>query len=218
MTDPFMTDNIHAGQGVLQYGALETARAVLILLHGRGASAESVLQIAPLLGSDIAALAPQAAGYAWYPHRFLRPIDTNEPYLSHALALVEALIVHVGTLGIGPERVVLGGFSQGACLALESAARFATRFGGVLGFSGALIGPAGTVRTYPASLAGTPVFLGCSEHDEHIPRAYVEATAHELTAHGAAVTLRLYPGSAHTIHDESIEAARAIVESIPARA
>ena len=164
----------HQGQPILTAGEpLERASAAMVLIHGRGATARDILSLVPELGqsrSGFAFLAPQAAGNSWYPHSFLAPIGSNEPGLSSALTVVAATLARVEEAGIAPERAILLGFSQGACLALEYAARHARRWGGVVGLSGGLIGPDGTPRDYPGSLAGTPVFLGCSDVDPHIPR------------------------------------------------
>src|SRR5262249_13846141 len=149
---------------------LKHARAVMVMLHGRGATAESILSLADVLGApDMAYAAPQASGGSWYPYSFLVPLQQNEPALSGALATVGTLIDAIGDAGVAPDRVVLLGFSQGGCLALEYAARNARRYGGVIGLSAGLIGPDNTPRDYDGSLSGTPAFLGCSDTDPHIP-------------------------------------------------
>jgi predicted esterase len=186
----------------------------MILVHGRGASAEDIMTIgAELLHPGFAYLAPQAAGNAWYPNPFTAPIETNEPHLSSALEVLETLLAKVEA-SIPAQRVILLGFSQGACLTLEFAARHARRYGGVVGFSGGLIGPDGTPRDYPGSFDGTPVFLGCSDIDPHIRKDRVLEAADVLKRMGANVTVRLYPGMGHTVNQDEIEAAREIVESI----
>jgi predicted esterase len=186
----------------------------MILVHGRGASAEDVMTIgAELLHPGFAYLAPQAAGNVWFPNPFTAPIETNEPYLSSALEVLETLLAKVEA-SIPAQRVILLGFSQGACLTLEFAARHARRYGGVVGFSGGLIGPDGTPRDYPGSFDGTPVFLGCSDIDPHIRKDRVLEAADVLKRMGANVTVRLYPGMGHTVNQDEIEAAREIVESI----
>jgi predicted esterase len=182
------------------------ARGAMILLHGRGATATDILQLHRSFGqADIAYLAPQAPGYQWYPHRFMEPIPSNEPYLTHALQAVDDLVTMLEGQGIERERIVLLGFSQGACLATEYAARHARRYGGVVGLSGGLIGPDGTPRDYPGSLDGTPVFLGCSDTDAHIPLRRVQETTRVLTALGGDVTERIYPGMGHTVNEDEIE-------------
>lgn len=198
----------HAGQPVLQDGLrMAGARLVAILLHGRGASAEDILGLAGELRSrDIAYLAPQAAGSTWYPYSFLAPLEQNEPWLGSALRVIEGLVEHVEQQGIPAERVVLMGFSQGACLATEFAARHARRYAGIVGFSGGLIGPPGTPRDYAGSFDGTPAFLGCSDNDPHVPLARVRESGAVLERMGAAVDVRIYPRMGHTINADEIEA------------
>jgi predicted esterase len=187
----------------------------MLMIHGRGASAEDILALAAELNHpELAYLAPQAAGSTWYPHSFLAPPASNEPYLSSALAAVAALLDRVAAAGIPPERTVLLGFSQGACLATE----FAARNGGVVGLSGGLIGPGGTPRDYPGSLAGTPVFLGCSDVDPHIPAARVRESAEVLARLGGEVDARLYPGLGHTVNRDEIAAVRAMLGRLPVAA
>jgi predicted esterase len=216
MTGEREGDGMHRGSPVLAAGAdPNDARVVLVLLHGRGANAEDILGLAAELAeADVACLAPQASGNTWYPFSFLSPLGRNEPFLSSALGAVADLLGWLEQRGVPSERIVLGGFSQGACLALEFAARNARRYGALLGFSGGLIGPDGTPRDYAGSLAGTPVFLGCSDVDMHIPRRRVEESAQVLDRMGAAVTMRLYQGMGHTINDDEIEHARAILAGI----
>lgn len=186
-----------------------------MLVHGRGATAESLLPLAEQVGGPgLAVLAPQAAGQSWYPQRFLAPLAANEPWLSSAPAAVGDVVAQVGVAGVPPERTLLLGFSQGACLALEWAARHARRYGGLVGLSGGLIGPDGTPRDYAGSLAGTPVFLGCSDVDRHIPLARVHATAAVLRRLGGAVDERIYPGLGHTINRDELAAVRALVQAV----
>ena len=196
----------HRGQPVLSRGApLPGARAAMLMVHGRGATAESILTLADLLDvPGFAFLAPQAADNTWYPNRFLAPLPANEPWLSSALALLEDTMVTL----VPVERTILLGFSQGACLTLEFVARHARRYGGVAGLSGGLIGPDNALRDYPGSLDGTPVFLGCSDVDPHIPAPRVAHTAEVLTRLGASVTTRIYPSMGHTINDDELEAVR----------
>ena len=157
----------HANQPVLQAGApIATARLVAIMVHGRGASAEDILGLAREFSHrDIAYLAPQAAGNTWYPYSFLMPMEQNEPALSSALRLIEKLVSSLRAQNFPPEKVAVMGFSQGACLSLEFAARHAQRYAAIAAFSGGLIGPPATPRDYHGSLDGTPVFLGCSDVD-----------------------------------------------------
>lgn len=209
-TDP------HGDQPVLAAGAaLSDARAAMILIHGRGASAENILGLArEFPAPDTAFLAPQAAGYTWYPQSFLVPLEQNEPYLSSALRRVGAIVEGVMEEGIPAERVMLVGFSQGACLSLEFAARNPRRFGGIAGLSGGLIGAEGTPRDYPGSLDGTPVFLGSSDPDPHIPVARVHETDEVLSRMGARVITRIYPRMGHTICDDEIQRVREMVEVV----
>jgi predicted esterase len=205
----------HDGQPVLQAGApLEAAHAAMVLVHGRGASAADIMTVASeLMHPGIAYLAPEAAGHTWYPNPFTAPIETNEPYLSSALGVLEGLLEKIRE-HVRMERVILLGFSQGACLTLEFAARHARRYGGMIGFSGGLIGPDGTPRDYPGSFEGTPVFLGCSDVDPHIAKQRVLDTEAVLKKMGAAVTVRLYPNMGHTVNADEIHSAAQIVEAV----
>jgi phospholipase/carboxylesterase len=205
----------HKGMPVLEAGEkLGKARAAMILLHGRGATAEDILiDAAELMHPGFAYLAPQAAGNTWYPNPFTAPFESNEPYLSSALEVVKTLLARVEET-IPASRVILLGFSQGACLNLEFAARHARRYGGVVGLSGGLIGPDGTPRDYPGAFEGTPVFLGCSDVDPHIKKDRVLEAADVFTHMGAQVTTRLYPGMGHTWNRDEIDSVRAIVEAI----
>jgi len=203
------------GARVLQAGDdLRSARAAMILLHGRGATAEDIMTIADeVQAPGWAYLAPQAAGNAWYPNPFTAPLDSNEPYLSAALDMVSSLVERVEA-DVPRRRIVLLGFSQGACLTLEWAARNAGRFGGVVGLSGGLIGPEGTPRDYAGSFDGTPIFLGCSDIDPHIPMHRVVEAGEVLKAMAADLTVRFYPGMAHTVSLEELATIRALVASI----
>jgi phospholipase/carboxylesterase len=197
---------------------LSRARAVMIMLHGRGATAESILSLADVLAaSDIAYAAPQALGGSWYPYSFLAPLEQNEPALSRALATIGALIDALADEGLPPERAILLGFSQGGCLALEYAARNARRYGAVIGLSAGLIGPEGTPRNYNGSLSGTPVFLGCSDVDSHIPLWRVQESAQVLRALAGEVRERIYPGMGHTINDDEIREVGRLIAGILSR-
>jgi phospholipase/carboxylesterase len=215
-----MSYDPHAGQPVLHTGAaVEAAPAAMILIHGRGASAEDIIGLAGELGRpDLAFLAPQAAGGAWYPQRFIAPIESNQPWLDSALARIDALVAYLGEAGVPPERVFLLGFSQGACLALEYAARNARRYGGVVGLSGGLIGPDGMERHDTGTLAGTPVFLGCSDVDFHIPKERVLSAAEALRGLGGDVEARLYPGMGHTVNQDELAYVRRMLEPFQAGA
>jgi predicted esterase len=207
MNDP------HANHPLLREGpAPEEAGAALILLHGRGAGAESILALhRDLRLPRVAALAPQAAGNSWYPHSFLAPIPANQPYLDSALRRVESIVTDLLARGVASDRIALLGFSQGACLACEFVARHPRRYGAVIALTGGLIGPPGTPRRYSGSLDGTPVFLGTSDPDPHVPPERVGETESVLSAMGAVVELRVYPGMAHTINADELDAARTLV-------
>jgi predicted esterase len=208
----------HAGARIVTAGVLlEAARAVMGMCHGRGAAADDQLALARVLKvTDVAFIAPQAAGMTWYPYSFMAPLRNNEPYLSSALNLIGAVVETVVGLGVAHERVVLLGFSQGACLSLEYAGRNARRYGGVAGLSGGLIGPAGRTWDFSGSLDGTPVFLGCSDVDPHIPRERVEESAVELRRIGGVVDMRIYPGMGHTVNEEEVGVVEAVVGQLTA--
>lgn len=211
-----LTSGPHQGQTVLTAGKpLAEAKAAMILVHGRGGTAESIIDLANLLPQpDFAYLAPQADDDTWYPFSFLMPMAQNEPGLSSGLRVLADLVARVEAVGIPAERIVLGGFSQGACLASEFVARQARRYGGLLVFSGGLIGPPGTPRDYDGSLAGTPIFLGCSDVDPHIPLERVQETAVTFTQLGAQVTTQIYPRMGHTINQDEINQARLLVNGV----
>ncbi len=196
----------HADGALLTAGApMAAAKAVMVMAHGRGASAQSILELADAFEQpSFAYVAPQAAGFTWYPNSFMFPLAANEPYLSSALARLDAVVEWVLGQGFDTERIMLLGFSQGACLSLEYAARNARRYGGVVGLSGGLIGPEGTPREYAGTLAGTPVFLGCSDTDFHIPKGRVLETASVFERMGGAVTARLYPNMGHGINADEM--------------
>jgi predicted esterase len=216
-----MTKGPHQGQPVRSAGVpLEQAHAALVLIHGRGATADNILTLSPALDiPGFAYLAPQAGGHTWYPQSFLAPIQNNEPGISSGLQAIQDVLARVGAAGVPLERTVLLGFSQGACLALEFAARQARRYGGVVGLSGGLIGPDGTPRNYPGTLEATPIFLGCSDVDPHIPAERVRETADVMRRLNGQVTMRLYPGMGHSINDDEIAAVRKIMAELsPQRA
>jgi predicted esterase len=206
----------HRGRPVLAAGRpLAEADAAVIMVHGRGGSAEDMLGLgAELRRPELAYVAPQAANQSWYPYRFLAPFEQNEPWLSSALELLGDLVAHLESGGIPSERIVLLGFSQGACLSLELAARNARRFGGVVALSGGLIGPPGAPRDYEGSFAGTPVFLGCSDRDPHIPKERVDESAQVFERMGAAVTERIYPGLGHTVNEDELDFVRGILDGL----
>jgi len=194
---------------------LDRARAAMLMVHGRGARAEDILSLADEFDQPgFTYLAPQAAGNTWYPNRFLVPVQENEPWLSSALALVGDALAQIIHAGIAGERIMLLGFSQGAGLALEFAARNAKRYGGLVGLSGALIGPDDMPREYKGSLAGMPVFLGCSSVDFHVPKERVDQTAEVLRKLDGQVTERLYPNLDHSVNQDEIDFVRGMMQSL----
>jgi predicted esterase len=205
----------HAGQPVATWGAtIGDAHAVMILLHGRGGSPADMLELAPALATArVAALAPEAYGRTWYPRRFTDSVWLNEPYLGSALSVVEDLIAATVAQGVPGDRIALVGFSQGASLALESAARHVGPLGAVIGLSGGLIGE----TIVPSNYAPHPemaVFLGCSAEDPHIPLARVRETEAVLRDLGAHVEIRIYPGTGHGINQEELSRARRVVAGL----
>lgn len=206
----------HANQPVLATGRpLSEAPAAVVMVHGRGASAESILELAAEFERpELAYVAPQAAGYTWYPYSFLAPFEKNEPGFSSALETLEKLLTRLESEGIPPERTVLLGFSQGACLSVEFAARHPRRYAGVVALSGGLIGPPGTPRDYPGTFDGTPIFLGCSDVDPHIPKERVDESAEVLRRMGAQVTKRIYPGMPHTVNEDEVEWVRELLAGL----
>jgi predicted esterase len=209
-----MAVNVHAGQPVLTHGpSIADARIAVILVHGRGASAADILSMAHAFDlDDVAYLAPQASGRTWYPKTFLAPIAENEPHLSSALATLQGMLEDLERQGVPAARVALVGFSQGGCLSLEFAARHARRYAAIAGLSAGLIGPPGTAREYPGTLSGTPVFLGCSDVDPHIPLERVHESAAVLRRLGADLDERIYPAMGHIVNDDELRAVRALLE------
>ncbi len=208
--------HLHDTTHTLRMGApLTKARGVVILLHGRGSSAEDIAGLAHVFdATDFAYLVPRAANNTWYPHRFLVPPSQNEPWLSSALAVIDTLVAEARAARIPYERMGLAGFSQGACLALEFTVRHPRRYAFVAGLSGALIGPTSTARD-AIDLRGTPVLLACAEHDAHIPIEYLEHSAAAFTVFNAEVTRHIFPGSAHTIYREEIDWLKSQVADLP---
>lgn len=211
-----MSMDPHRGQETLAEGVpLREASWAMVMLHGRGGSAQDILVLRRELDEVGGAfLAPQAAGRTWYPHSFLAPIEQNEPALSSALAMLSALLGQVQRGGVSAERTMLLGFSQGACLALEFAARHARRYGGIVGLSGGLIGPHGTPRHYRGTLADTPIFLGCSDIDPHIPLGRVNETEEVLVRLGGRVTKRIYPDFGHAVNRDEIRVVRTMITEL----
>lgn len=192
------------------------AKAVMVMVHGRGDSAQGILSLSAEFPTEgVAYIAPHATNNTWYPNSFLAPLESNEPFLSSALQAIDNLVNHlIEEKGVQPENLVLLGFSQGACLSLEYAARNTRHYGGVVALSGGLIGPDGTPRDYPGSLDGTPVFLGCSDVDFHIPEARVHESAAVMEKLGGIVTKRIYPGMGHTVNDDELQFVRDLLSSV----
>ena len=205
----------HAGQPVFAAGPKPAnVRLAMICVHGRGASAGDILALAGELDlRDIAFMAPQAGGNTWYPYSFLAPMPQNEPGITSGLGVLSRLIESLRGDGLPPERIALLGFSQGACLSLEYAARHARRYAGVFCLSGGLIGPPGTPRAYEGSFDGTPVFLGCSDVDPHIPLERVRESADVCRRLGATVDERIYKGMGHTVNPDEIAAITAVLKA-----
>lgn len=212
-------DDPHRNQPVLQRGAaLNSAKGAVVLLHGRGASAQDILGLARDFDlPEFAFLAPEAAEHTWYPYSFLSPIEQNQPWLDSALKLVRETVHRAITGGIERQKVAIVGFSQGACLATEFVARNAARYGGLVAFTGGLIGPPGAKFAYSGDLAGTHCFFGAGDRDPHVPWKRVEESASVLTGLGGVVTSRRYPGLAHTINQDEIDHAKIILRRVGAR-
>ncbi len=203
-------DNIlssHHNQLVLHRGKkLEDAKAVMIMVHGRGANAESILSLANEFNSGgIAYLAPQANDNSWYPYSFLSPIEMNEPGITSGLSLIDSIVNDVLNKGFSNDRIFLLGFSQGACLSLEYAVRHPKKFGGIFGLSGGLIGPPGTKWYCDGEFNRTEIFLGCSDIDPHIPVERVDETENVFNSMNANVTKRIYKRMGHTINRDEID-------------
>lgn len=193
----------------------DRARAVVVLVHGRGGSARDMLALGETLGrDDVAWLAPEATAHTWYPLSFLASLEANEPHLSASLGALDGVVRGAWAAGAAPERTVVLGFSQGACLTLEWAARNARRLGGVVGLTGGVIGPPEAPREYEGSFAGTPVLLASGDPDPHVPFSRVEATARIFEGLGAQVDLRRYPGRPHTVSHEEILLAGRLLERV----
>ncbi len=196
---------------------LSGARAAVIMVHGRGAGPANILDLVPHIGHpEVAFVAPSASGGTWYPKSFLSPIEENEPGITSGIAVVHDLIDASIEAGVAAERIVLLGFSQGACLTSTAAQRRPGRYGGVIVFSGGLIGPPGTNWTEIGSFHSTPVFFGCSDIDAHVPEARVRESAAVFERMGAAVTTRIFPGMGHLVNDEELAFARDLIATLAA--
>lgn len=198
---------IHNPNNFLTAGVpLEEAKRVLVMVHGRGSSARDILSLAQhLKADDMAFVAPQATDGTWYPYSFLQPTERNEPYLSSALTTLQMLRARLqADFNVKLPQLYWLGFSQGACLTLEFLARNPGVYGGIFGLSGGLIGPEGTPREYAGTFGGTPVVLGCSEPDSHIPKARVLETEAVFSRMEAHVQTRIYPNGGHTINEDEL--------------
>lgn len=206
----------HAGQPVARAGVpLPEARAAVIMIHGRGAGPRNILDLVPLIGHPgVAYVAPAASGGTWYPKSFMAPIHENEPGISSGISVVHSLIDEVVAAGLPAERIMLLGFSQGACLMCTAAQRRPARYGGVVAFSGGLIGPPGTVWEERGDFGATPAFFGCSDVDAHVPETRVRESAAVYERMGARVTTRIYPGMGHLVNDDEAAFARDLLGQI----
>ena len=194
---------------------LGQATAAVIMVHGRNAAPANILDLARRFGrSNLTYLAPAAAGGTWYPYSFMAEIASNEPGLSSGLAVLQSLVRRVEDAGVARSRIVLAGFSQGACLTSEFAIRNPSRYGGVLIFTGGAIGPVGTTWNDAGDFEDTPVFLGCSDRDAHVPESRARETADHFTKLGARVTLRIYPGMGHVVNDDEIVFAQGLLDQV----
>ncbi|HUR20295.1 MAG TPA: dienelactone hydrolase family protein [Vicinamibacterales bacterium] len=218
----------HGGQPVVETGvALGQAPAVVIMVHGRNAGPANILDLAARFERPkLTYLAPAASGGTWYPFSFMADIASNEPGISSGIAVLSALVRRIEHSGIPTQRIVLAGFSQGACLTSEFAIRHPARYGGVLVFTGGAIGPPGTTWDPPSpaghgapgrgghSFDGTPVFIGCGDRDAHVPEDRARETANVFSRLGADVTLRIYPGMGHVVNDDEIVFAQGVLDAV----
>ena len=216
MSAPSDSGDPHAGLPLLRLGAAPgEAEAAVLLVHGRGGSPEGIAEFARVLTRPSTTwVAPAALRGSWYPHSFLAPLDQNQPWLDSALGILGSTVAQLEEEGIPSDRILLLGFSQGACLATEFAARNARRWGGLAALSGGLIGPPGSSFEFGGSLEGTPAFFGCGDPDPHIPRDRVEESGQVLASLGADVDVRIYEGLGHTVNNDEIEAARTLLDSL----
>jgi len=207
-----VNNNPHKNANILTFGD-KSFNKICICLHGRGASAEDILKVAEeIIHQDMRCLAPQAYNHTWYPFSFLAPREKNEPYLSSALEMLEKIVSDCISKGISSESIILFGFSQGACLATEYVLSHPRKYGGLIAFTGGAIGE--VLREYQGDLGGTPVFLGTSDPDPHVPLTRVEETAKILSALGADVTMKVYRNFPHAINDDQIEEAKKLIKHL----
>lgn len=207
---PHQATNVATG-GV----AVSEAEAAMVMIHGRGATAHSILELANEFDTDkkLTLRAPQASGHTWYPYSFLAPTDQNEPGLSSGLQKIFDIVQELKTEGIPEDKIYFLGFSQGACLASEYVARHPSKYAGLIALSGGVIGDSVSAENYSGDLEGMPVFLGCSDVDPHIPKQRVDETEAVLKKLGAGVTKKLYPGMGHLVNKDEIKHINAVLNS-----
>jgi predicted esterase len=210
-----MNADPHRDAPVRRYGAsADEAVGAVILLHGRGGTAEDILSLAEAMNlPQLMYLVPQAAGNSWYPNSFLAPLASNQPWLMSALNKVAAVLQFAKGAGFAADRVVVGGFSQGACLSTEFVATHPMRYAGLIAFTGGLIGPSGADLSHTGDLAGTPAFFGSGDPDPHVPWQRVQQSAEILSAMGAEVTVRRYEGRGHTVSRDELDLARQLLQT-----
>lgn len=206
------TNNLHPKKIVTAGKKPEEAKKALIMIHGRGANANDILSLADYLHvKDFALLAPEATNNTWYPYSFMAPASQNEPWLSSALHLIKDMVSDINAKGITSENIYFLGFSQGACLILEFAARNAVKYGGVVAFTGGLIGDTIHTENYTGNFNNTPIFIGSSNPDPHVPVKRVNETTKVLKDMNGAVTQKIYNGMGHTISQDEIDSANALI-------
>jgi len=193
---------------------IDEAKKALVMLHGRGASAEDIIGLASYLSvNDFAQLAPQATNYTWYPYSFLAPPQQNEPWLSSALELISEIVQDINRTGIQDFHIYFLGFSQGACLTLEFVTRNARRWGGIVAFTGGLIGDRIYEENYKGDFDGTPVFIGTGDPDPHVPVGRVHDTVSIIKKMNGSVTEKIYPNRGHTVSQDEIDSANELIFS-----
>jgi phospholipase/carboxylesterase len=208
--------NVHMQEQTIYHGAtFSEAKAFVLSLHGRNQSPETILEVADRIGLEgVHYAAPQAFQNSWYPEGFMAPIEKNEPNLTYAVDVCKAIVEQWTEKNVPKEKVVLMGFSQGACLAAEFAIRHPQQYGGILIFTGGLIGPEGTNWPIKESFDGTSVFLGTSDVDEWIPVERVHESEAMFIQMGAKTDKRVYKGMGHLVNDEEIDAAQMMIKQI----
>ncbi|NWF88799.1 MAG: dienelactone hydrolase family protein [Ignavibacteriaceae bacterium] len=211
--------SLHQDQHMIHYGAvLDDADAAIIMVHGRGSSAHDIISLAYEVDlPNVAYIAPQAKNNSWYPLSFLNPVEMNEPGISSGMALLNSIVEMVLQKGFTTEQIYLLGFSQGACLSLEYAARNPKKFGGIFGLSGGLIGEAVKLENYSGDLEGTDIFLGCSDVDPHIPLQRVNDTEQVFKKLNANVSKRIFEGMAHTVNEDEIDFIKTLLKQKTAK-